>query len=889
MPSPNKESSKKASKKAVAKKKAASKKAVSKKTSQRKAAKKSTNKKSAGKKAAKKKSAGKKSVSKKPTGKKAVAKKAATKKTSRKKASKKKSVKQAASKQESTQKKSNGKKSTRKKAAQTRARQPGARKPWLLRLLPAALFLLSCALVLFALYSAYLDHRIRQQFEGKRWALPARVYAQALELYAGKTLSLAALDTELTVANYRRAVQTTQPGTYHISHQPGSAATYTVRIHSRDFQHWDRFIPGGIYEIQLQAERITAIHNRGGPVPLLRLDPAQVAAIYPSQREDRDLLPYADMPETLVQALLLIEDRRFYSHHGVRPTAIARALLANLQAGRTVQGGSTLTQQLVKNYFLSRERSLKRKLLEAWMSVLLELHYSKQEILEAYMNEIFLGQDGERAIHGFGLAARYYFDKPLSETSLAQQALLVALAKGATYYNPRRHPQRAKQRRDWVLKQLAEFQLIDHTTALQAQAQPLGVVLKPRSYRNRYLSFTQLVKRQLQRDYAEADLRTEGLRIFTSLSPSAQQQLEQAISRQLAQLERRADVPPHSLQAAAVLSDSRSGEILALAGGRNAGESGFNRALDSQRQIGSLVKPAVFLTALQDSRHYNAASLLDDSRFDYVDAQKNIWSPHNYNQKQHGEVLLYQALSHSYNLATARLGLELGVPKVSHTLRRLGLQGQWPNYPSLLLGALESSPYQVAQMYQSFANQGFYTPLRAVREVVTASGERLQRYPLELEQRFPANVMYIIGSLLQKTASEGTARRLAQSLPQLRAAGKTGTTNAGRDSWFAGFTGEHSAVIWVGQDNHQPTALTGSSGALPIWQDLFQHLPSRPYQPTQPQDIVWKWVNEKGQLTAPGCENGVKLPFIKGAEPAKFDPCRTQAENRGLLQKLFSW
>lgn len=800
----------------------------------------------------------KKSASKKAVSKKAVRKKAASKK----KVSRKKVAKKAVSR-----------KKTAKKA-------PSAQRPrsWLRRSFPVLSLLLVIAVIAATLWTVYLDHNIRQQFEGKRWALPARVYAQSLELYPGKAVNLTALYKELEVANYRRSAQVTQPGTFR---QLGQR----IRIYTRDFQYWDEFVPGGLYELILDTGTVRQISHQGQAVSLLRIDPAQVAAIYPNHNEDRDLVPYADIPETLIKSLLLIEDRQFYKHHGVRPMAIARAMLVNLKAGRAVQGGSTLTQQLVKNYFLTRERSISRKLVEAWMAVLLELHYEKNDILEAYVNEVFLGQDGERAIHGFGLAARYYFDQPITALSIDQQALLVAMVKGATYYNPRRHPKRAKQRRDLVLDQLAEHGVISSAEALRAKQRPLGVVLKPTSFRNRYLAYTDLVKQQLKRDYEEADLRTEGLRIFTALSPGAQYLLELSINRHITQLEQRSDIAEQALQAAAIVTDTRTGEVIALAGGRDAKDSGFNRALDIRRQIGSLVKPAVYLTALRDSSRYTPATLLDDTRFDHVDEQFNIWSPTNYSGHEYGAVPLYQSLINSYNISTARLGLALGVPQVSQTLRSMGLAGEWEDYPSLLLGALESSPYQVAQLYQTFATDGFYTPLRSVREVVTANGERLQRYAFELEQRESPDTMFLINGVLQQVVSQGTAKRIGQALPSLQAAGKTGTTNDGRDAWFAGFTGQHLAVVWVGQDNNQPTPLTGSSGALPIWQGLFENLPSSPYKPVKPQDIVWEWVNENGELSASRCQNAVQLPFIKGSQPDRLDKCRDQ----GFLKRLFSW
>lgn len=809
--------------------------------------------------------------SKKSARKKSARKKVASKKTAGKKAE----TKNSASKKKAVRKKA--RKSARSAKKPQHKKRGAKRQSWLRRALPWLGMGAAIVGVLGLFYTAWLDYDIRQKFEGKRWALPARVYSRPLELYPGMAINFASLYEELEVANYRRSAQAVEPGTFRHTGQH-------LRITTRAFQYWDEHSPSTTYDITLDSGVIRSIQSAYGDEALVRVDPAQVAAIYPQHQEDRDLVRLEEVPETLIQALLIIEDQKFFEHHGVRPLAIARAMLANIRAGKAVQGGSTLTQQLVKNYFLSMDRTITRKLVEAWMSVLLELHYDKPDILQAYLNEIFLGQDGERAIHGFGLASWYYFDKAVDQLSIEQQALLVAMVKGATYYNPRRHPQRATQRRNLVLDQLAKHGVISQQEAAEAKRRPLAVVEKPKSYRNRYLAFIDLVKRQLKRDYPEEDLNSEGLRIFTTLSPSAQNLLEVSITNHIGRLESRADVPKNSLQAAAVLTDARSGEVLALSGARAANDVGFNRALDARRQIGSLVKPAVYLTALMDSASYTPATLLDDTRFDHVDEQMKVWSPENYDKQEHGQVMLYQGLINSYNVATARLGLEIGLHRVSKTLRKLGMSGNWPEYPSMLLGAMERSPYDMAQIYQTFAGQGFYTPLRSVREVVTADGIRLQRYPLELEQRIDSNSMYLINRLLQKVAQEGTARRLASSLPGLQAAGKTGTTNDGRDTWFAGFSGEHLGVVWVGNDDNTPTALTGSSGALPIWESVFQNLPSRPYEPVVPQDIVEEWVSEDGLQSASHCQNAVQLPFIKGSEPDKLAEC-----HKGLLQRIFNW
>lgn len=715
--------------------------------------------------------------------------------------------------------------------------------------------------------SIYLNQVVTSKFEGKRWALPARVYAQPLALFQGKSIYPENLKLELQAANYRKVP---------LNQVRNNAGTYALQgrdwlIHTREFQYWDKTEPQALYRVSLQGDKITRIKNAQGNAPVMRVDPAQIAAIYPNHQEDRDLVKLENVPDTLVKGLLVVEDRKFYTHHGVRPVAIARAMVRNIQAGRAVQGGSTLTQQLVKNYFLTHERTISRKFSEAIMSLLLEWHYDKDSILQAYFNEVFLGQDKERAIHGFGLAARFYFDRPLSELSVDQQALLVGLVKGASYYNPRTHSERALTRRNLVLKLMKNAGIITADEFDQAVHRPLGVVAKPKSQRNKYPDFIKLVQRQLAKDYDQKDLQSEGLRVFTTLSPSVQHQLQTSIQDHLNALEK--STGKKGLEAAAIVTNSQSAEVLALSGSRVSPNVGFNRALDARRQIGSLAKPAVYLTALENG--YTPASMIADTPFEWVDKQNRVWQPKNYDFKSHGMIPLYKGLVKSYNMSTARLGLDVGIDKVSDTFKKLGLQASWPEYPSIVLGAIESSVFGVAQMYQTLAGQGFYSRLRAVNEVVTAEGQRLNRYALEVEQRTDNATTFMTNNMLQTVVTQGTARRIGNTLPQLKAAGKTGTTNNGRDAWFAGFTGGHLAVVWVGRDKGSPMSLSGSRAALPIWQKLFQNIKSAPYEPLLPQDVAWVWVNEAGQRVENYCQDATPLAFSVNAVPPQTAYCTT--------------
>lgn len=714
-----------------------------------------------------------------------------------------------------------------------------------------------------------LDAAVRAKFEGHRWAVPAHVYARPLTLYRGLALGPAGLEAELRGLGYRPEGDGQVPGSYL---RRGGVFLITTR----GFRFWDGRQPSQPVRVAIedaQVVELTAL-RRHAPLPLLRLEPALVGSVYPGRHEDRIPLRLAQVPSDLVAALVAVEDHRFFAHHGVVPRSILRALWANLRAGHTVQGGSTLTQQLVKNFYLTAERSLRRKVLEAVMALLLEWHYDKEEILETYINEIYLGQHGTRAIHGFGLASRFYFGRPLGELRLAEVALLVGLIRGPSYYNPRRHPERARARRNRVLDALYRQGLVDEARWRAARSAPLGVTPRPLLRGAGNQAFLELVHRQLRRDYLEEDLRAEGLRIFTTLDLRVQEAAEQAVRRTLARLEKARGLAPGALEAALVVTRPSDGDVLAVVGGRDADFAGFNRALDARRQVGSLLKPAVYLTALARPERYHLVTPLDDSPLRYEAPGAAPWEPENYDQVFHGQVPLFLALAHSYNVATARLGLALGIPAVLDTLHRLGIPRHLPAYPSVVLGAVSLTPLEVTQMYQTLAGLGFRSPLQAVRAVTTADGKPLARYGLEVEQVFDPAPVYLVDVALQEVVRQGTARGLTHWLPaSLHVAGKTGTTDAYRDSWFAGFTGNHLAVAWVGRDDNQPVGLTGAAGAMALWAEAMAAMPQEPLELAEPPGIQWLEVDPRTGARAPGCAGSVRLPFYAGSAPVRRAPC----------------
>jgi penicillin-binding protein 1B len=743
------------------------------------------------------------------------------------------------------------------------------------------------AFVLLALvvtgYSLYLSKTVRVKFEGKRWAVPAQIYARPLELFVGASVDPEQLEAELRFLGYRHVGQVYAPGQW-------SRSGRRFIVHTRSFTFWDGEQPPIVASITLDSSGITGLQQRdsGRPLDLFRLEPGVVGSIYPAHREDRVLVRRDQLPDHLVNGLLAVEDRRFFEHAGVDLRGIARALQANLSAGRAVQGGSTLTQQLVKNFLLSPERSLTRKINEALMALIVESRYDKDEILEAYANEIFLGQDGERAIHGFGLAAHFYFGRPLAELEVQETALLVALVKGASFYNPRRHPERALQRRNLVIDQMALLGMIDEAVAADARAAPLGVTSRGIAHGHRLPAFVDLVRRQLRRDYREEDLTSEGLQIFSTLDPWVQRRAERAVRDRLQAIEKARGLEAGSLEAALVVVSAQQGEVQALVGGRDTRFAGFNRALDAVRPIGSLVKPAVYLAALSRPDRFTLSTLIRDEPVDIALPNGQRWQPRNYDREVHGDVPLHEALTRSLNLATVNLGMAVGLDAVVDQLHALGVTRDIPAYPSLLLGALSLSPLEVAQLYQGIASGGFRSPVRAIREVLDAEQTPLQRYPLTVQQAADPAAVFLLRRNLVEVVERGTAAGLQRFLPAtLQVAGKTGTTNDLRDSWFAGFSADRVAVAWVGRDDNAPTGLTGSQGALPVWGDLMATVDNASVRMNTPMGVEYHWIDPQGRLAAERCDGAVAYPFIAGSQPRETADCVEQRSLEGFLRGLF--
>lgn len=759
------------------------------------------------------------------------------------------------------------------------------RRNALIALGSAALVVL-LSLVATFFYAMHLSKRVSLEFEGRRFDLPARVYGRPLELFLGARIRRERVLQELQLLNYSMAETANKPGSY-------ASIDNGLQIYGRGFEFWDGAQLPQRVQILFDDQSIVAINelSDGSAIELLRMEPVPIGGITGDNREDRQLVRYSQLPRHLVDELIAVEDKRFFAHSGVDIKSLGRAVVATL-SGDSIQGGSTLTQQLIKNFFLTPERTLSRKYTEMLMAWALERKYDKQDILETYFNEVFFGQDGGRAIHGVGLASQFFFGRSVEQLEPQHSALLVGLLKGPSYYNPRRHPDRALARRNLVLKQAFEQGYLPEWDYQKAIAAPLELAAGGGAGLVSHPAFIELVFEQLRKDYPAEELQREGLRIYTTLDPGRQATVEALLEQRLDALEPDTGA---QLQAAAVMTDSLTGEITALVGGRRAPVMGFNRALLAQRPVGSLLKPAVYLTALMRQPEFTLASLLDDSPLTYDAPGAATWEPQNYDSEFHGQVPAWLALANSYNVAAARLGLEVGIDQVLQTLQRLGVKTAVKPFASTILGASEMTPLAVAQLYQTLAAGGFQLPLKAIREVMTPQGQPLQRYPIAGEQTLPEAEVYLINRALQLAVEEGTGRGLQSRLPPgLQAAGKTGTTDDYRDSWFAGFTGNQMAVVWVGSDDNAPIGLSGGAGALPIWADIIAATDPLPLRLAPPESIVFYDTDRTtGAVYSRRCGNAITLPFIKTQTPPEALDCEGRPSReplkqiRGFLRGLF--
>ncbi|MCS0330182.1 penicillin-binding protein 1B [Vibrio diabolicus] len=787
--------------------------------------------------------------------------------------SKKPSAKKAPAKKSTTNK------GTTKQTRRTPSKKPTNEKRSWLKVLWSFSWKAGVALAAVLLFvGIYLDSVVKERFEGQLFELPTVVYARILNLNPGENITIQELRNELDVLNYRKVSQPRYPGEY-------SSSSTRIELIRRPFEFADGPEPDRHVMLHFSdsgLQRIQSLESRGD-LGYLRLEPKMLGMLEKDQDEQRLFLRRDQFPEILVDALLATEDRDFYQHDGVSPLAIARAMVANIKAGRTVQGGSTLTQQLAKNLFLTRDKTLWRKVREAYIALILDYRYSKDRILEAYLNEVYLGQSGGEAIHGFGLASRYYFGQPIQELRIDQLAMLVGMVKGPSYYNPIRYPERTKERRDLVLRLLMQQNMLTSEQYEQAVSRSLDTQSKPR-IASRQPAYFQQLSIELKEKVGERFKAETGLRVFTSLDPVSQSKMEQAIAKKIPELAKRGG---KELEAAAVAVDRHSGEIRAMVGGKRVGYEGFNRALNASRPIGSLVKPAIYLTALEQPEKYNLGTTLHDTPLSLKSSKGNVWTPRNYDRKYRGDVPLYIALAKSLNVPTVRLGMALGIPEVSDTLERLGVnKDEIRPVPSMFLGSFSLTPFEVAQMYQTLTNSGKRAKLTALRSVMDMEGNVLYQSLPRSSRAVDEQAAWLTTYAMKQGVAQGTGRFLQSQFGWAALAGKTGTSNDNRDSWFVGVDGREVTTIWLGRDDNKPVHLTGSSGALRVYAEyLKQRIPERLELPW-PREITtlgFKPTSDGGLEM--NCRSDYKLPVWD-----KTGQIKQQCEKKSnWLNSLFDW
>ncbi|EPL3703401.1 bifunctional glycosyl transferase/transpeptidase [Morganella morganii] len=741
--------------------------------------------------------------------------------------------------------------------------------------------------VLLGIYGVYLAGKISDRLDGKVWDLPAAVYGRTVNLEPGMDYSLNEMVKLLEGMQYRKVTKITRAGEFSVTGN-------TIQMLRRPFDFPDS------KEGQINArltfgssglEKIENVDN-GREFGFFRLDPKLITMLQSANGEQRLFLARSGFPDELVKALLVTEDRNFYEHDGISITSIGRALLANLTAGRAVQGGSTLTQQLVKNLFLSNERTLVRKANEAYMALIMDYRYDKDRILELYLNEVYLGQSGDEQIRGFPLASLYYFGRPVDELSLDQVALLVGMVKGASVYNPWRNPKNALERRNVVLKLLqTQGGVIDQEMYDVLSARPLGVkeksgVITPQP------AFMQLVRQELREKLGDKVDDLSGVKIFTTLDPVSQDAAENAVEEGVKAI--RAERKKPELEGAMVVVDRISGEVRAMVGGSQPQFAGFNRAMAAERSIGSLAKPMTYLTALGIPDTYRLNTWLDDQPLTInVPGGGGTWSPRNDSKTFSGRVMLVDALARSINVPTVNLGMAVGLDAVADTFVRLGAPAKnIQKVPAMLLGAVNLTPLQVSQLFQTIGSGGNRATLSALRSVIAEDGTVIYQSFPQAQRAVAPQAAYMTLYGMQQVVERGTAaRRLGSKFGKYHLAGKTGTTNLMRDSWFVGIDGKEVTVSWMGLDDNSPSGLYGGSGALVLYGRYLDNQPPLALNLTPPEDIAEMSVNADGNFVCNGVGVTRTLPVWTTDAQAlcgQQAPAQQQGEQApGWLKEMF--
>nr|WP_269077271.1 bifunctional glycosyl transferase/transpeptidase [Candidatus Blochmannia vafer] len=696
-----------------------------------------------------------------------------------------------------------------------------------------------CVVILLCFYGIFLDKKIQNHINDQVWQLPTVIYSKIVNIEPNISCNKNDMIKLLQSLQYRQVSKIIRSGEFVVFND-------NIELLRRSFDFPNREEQESHVRLFFDKEKLLRIYNQDtqNNFALFRIDPKIISIQYVFQGQQRLFVPRSKFPDTLIDMLLAVEDKNFYNHDGIQIPSVIRAFLINIVSGHTVQGGSTITQQLVKNLFLNNTRSLWRKFNEMYMALIFEVRYSKDRILELYLNEIFFGQNGNDQIRGFPLASFHYFGRPVDELSLDQQAMLVGMIKGASLYSPRKNPKKTLERRNFILNLLRNIDMIDADLYSILKSRPLGVQLKDEVLTNQP-AFIQMVYEEVSRINKIHNL--AGLRIFTTLDPIAQQAAERSMKLGIPKLRCSSNIS--DLEGAIIIVDRFNGSVRAMVGGSEPNFSGFNRAMRARRPIGSLIKPAIYLTALNQPHKYRLNTWIADTPINLKQPDGSVWSPKNYDRQFRGKVMLIDAFVKSLNIPAVNLGLTMGINTITDILMKLGIsENLIPSFPSILLGSINLTPINVAQEYQTIASGGRYSKLSCIEHIVNSDNMTVYQYFPKTKRMVSPQSVYLVLFAMQQVVTRGTSYDLSVKFADFHLAAKTGTTNDSRDSWFVGIDGKEVVVIWVGRDDNGKMNLTGASGALKLYSLYLGLGHPTPLQLTIPSNIIQVPINSSGSV-----------------------------------------
>jgi penicillin-binding protein 1B len=720
------------------------------------------------------------------------------------------------------------------------------------------------------LYCLYISFLIDKRFSARRWSIPSKVFSDTTLLFPGQRVNRTLFVNKLHRLEYR-----------DVMHVPGKSGEMrivesAVELFLHDLEMPAKKREGFPVKIALRNQEIESITRQDSneKLPLLELEPEKIMLFFGPERQQRQLVSIERVPAYLIHAVVTAEDNRFYEHHGFNLRSVLRALYVNIRHGTIRQGGSTLTQQLAKSYFLTPERTFARKSKELLMALTMEVMYKKNELLEIYLNEIYLGQKGSVSINGIGEASFFYFGKPVESLSLAEAATIAGLIKSPGIYSPYVNDTKCRDQRDKVLRDMAKLGYISpeqRESALSEPLKPVGFTV----YGKKAPYFVDYLSKQLPSLYSAEVLTSLGMSVYTTLDTQVQEAAEKALERGLARLEKtypslKRSNPEQNLQGAVIVMQPKTGYILAMVGGRNYSTSQFNRASQARRQPGSAFKPFVYLTGLDQ---FTPATLLSNTPKQY-EVDGKVWTPQNKGPVSEKGVRMRDALARSDNLATVDLAMKIGLDRIVNTAKVFEFSTPVKPQPSLALGAYEVIPLELARAYCTFASDGVEPYPLSLKAVVDENGSILERRHMTIQNIISPEKAYVMSDMLRSVVTEGTGRSLKNMGISFPVAGKTGTTNDYRDAWFVGYTPDILVMVWVGFDNGESVSVEGAVAALPIWADLVQAVPqyiSGDWFMAPPGVVKRTICSQNGQLAIESkCPEPIEEVFLTDNIPAEY-------------------